>query len=216
LPTSCWPDRNRTCAIFGETCLRNGYREADRVQVVQLELSQFRPPVTRQQRQLRRDTICEEEYCPPLTTWWDANTTGAFERIRFSLRDSNKTVGDCPSFSESTTKNGTVPHSETVLLESLRKSGGAHAAATVWFWDIEPLSTCWGLPTAGMFDLEVNRQRRRDGLATYLLSEAFERLRARGIRLVEAQTMQNNTPALSLYRKLGFTQVDEGIIYRKE
>ena len=74
----------------------------------------------------------------------------------------------------------------------------------------------WGLPTAGMFDLAVDRERRRGGLATYLLSEAFERLRNRGIRLVEAQTMHNNTPALSLYEKLGFVQVDEGVIYRKE
>jgi GNAT superfamily N-acetyltransferase len=168
--------------VFGAACLRSGYREIDRVQVLQLELSQYRPPVTRELRQLRRDTACSEEYCPPLSTWWDACTTGAFERIRFSL---------C-------------------------KSSGGPPLADVWFWDIEPLSTCWGLPTAGMFDLHVHQDVRRSGLATHLLSEAMGRLRNRGIKLAEAQTMQHNTPALELYRKLGFTKVDEGVVYRKE
>ena len=37
-------------------------------------------------------------------------------------------------------------------------------------------------------------------LATYLLGEAFERLRTRGVLLVEAQTMQHNAPA-SRYTK---------------
>jgi ribosomal protein S18 acetylase RimI-like enzyme len=87
--------------------------------------------------------------------------------------------------------------------------------ADVWFWEIDPLSTCWGLPTAGMFDLHVHKEIRRGGLATYLLSEAFGRLRNRGIMLVEAQTMQHNTPALNLYKKLGFAKVDEGVVYRK-
>ena len=61
-----------------------------------------------------------------------------------------------------------------------------------------------------MFDLDVPTDQRRKGLATFLLGEAFERLRNRGIVLVEAQTMQHNAPALTLYEKLGFKKVDEG------
>jgi ribosomal protein S18 acetylase RimI-like enzyme len=34
--------------------------------------------------------------------------------------------------------------------------------------------------------------------------------------LVEAQTMQQNAPALKLYEKLGFKKVDEGAVYRKD
>ena len=117
----------------------------------------------------------------PLSTW-DACTTGAFDRLRFSLEP----------------------------------TGCAGPVASVWFWDVEPLSTSWGVPTAGMFDLDVSQVRRRQGLATFLLSEAFERLRNRGIVRVEAQTMRNNTPAIALYEKLGFTLVDEGVVYRKE
>ncbi len=67
-----------------------------------------------------------------------------------------------------------------------------------------------------MLDLKVSSQRRRQGLATFLLSEAFQRLRNRGILRVEAQTMQQNTPAIAFYQKLGFAKVDEGVVYRKE
>jgi ribosomal protein S18 acetylase RimI-like enzyme len=98
----------------------------------------------------------------------------------------------------------------------LQKAGRHDPLASVWFWNIEPLSTSWGLPTAGMFDLEVCTDRRRQGLATFLLGEALERLKARGIVRVEAQTMRQNAPALALYEKLGFTRVDEGTVYRKE
>jgi ribosomal protein S18 acetylase RimI-like enzyme len=83
-------------------------------------------------------------------------------------------------------------------------------------WDIEPLSMRWNVATAGMFDLQVTDTRRRQGLATFLLVEAFERLRKRGIVFVDAQTMQHNAAALALYKKLGFAKVDEGIVYRKE
>ena len=101
------------------------------------------------------------------------------------------------------------------LCFSLRRAGNDEPLASAWFWDIEPLSASWGIPTAGLMDLEVSLARRRQGLATFLLGEAFERLRARGIVRVEAQTMQQNSPALALYEKLGFVKVDEGTVYRK-
>jgi ribosomal protein S18 acetylase RimI-like enzyme len=167
--------------LFNETCLRNGYREIDRVSVLVLQLADFRPPIARNLRQLRRETSLQESSTPPIRTWWEACTTGAFERVRFSLK----------------------------------RVGTSEAIADVWFWDVEPLSTSWGAPAAGMFDLEVPNDERRKGLATFLLAEAFERLRTRGVVLVEAQTMQQNAPALALYEKLGFAKVDEGIVYRK-
>jgi ribosomal protein S18 acetylase RimI-like enzyme len=36
-----------------------------------------------------------------------------------------------------------------------------------------------------------------------------------GVSLVEAQTMTHNTAARELYKKLGFTEVDQGAVYRK-
>jgi GNAT superfamily N-acetyltransferase len=171
-----------TDPVFGGACLRDGYREIDRVNVLQLALASFRPPITRDQRQLRRDTVCQEIYSPPARSWWESVTVGDFERLRFTLSP----------------------------------TAGGQPLAGVDFWDIEPLSTCWGAATAGMLDLQVTGARRRKGLATFLLGEAFTRLHNRGIVHVEAQTMQQNQPALSLYAKLGFNKVDEGVVYRKE
>jgi ribosomal protein S18 acetylase RimI-like enzyme len=168
--------------VFNEACRESGYREIDRVEVLLLELANFRPPIARNLRQLRREMIAHETQAPPPRSWWDACTTGSFERLHFALR----------------------------------RPGSSDAAADVWFWDVEPLSTSWGTPAAGMFDLAVPGEQRRKGLATHLLAEAFDRLRTRGVRLVEAQTMQNNTAALKLYEKLGFKKVDEGIVYRKD
>jgi GNAT superfamily N-acetyltransferase len=167
---------------FSEACLQNGYREIDRVMIVQLELAGFRPPVGRTLRQLRREMNCQEIHSPPARTWWEACTTGAFERVRFML---------------------TRPSS-------------CEPVADVWFWDVEPLSTVWGAPAAGMFDLHVATGQRRRGMALFLLGEALDRLRNRGVLLVEAQTMKHNVPALALYEKLGFRKVDEGVVYRKE
>lgn len=168
--------------LFNQACHESGYREIDRVEVMLLDLATFRPPIARNLRQLRREFIAQETQAPPPRSWWDACTTGAFDRLHFALR----------------------------------RPGSNDSAAEVWFWDVEPLSTSWGAPAAGMFDLNVPGDQRRKGLATYLLAEAFDRLRTRGVRLVEAQTMHNNAAALKLYEKLGFQKVDEGVVYRKE
>ncbi len=170
-----------TEVVFRDTCLRQGYREIDRVLILHRDLSNFRPAVTREQRQLRRTVASGESYCPSASNWWEANTTGAFERLDFYVQtiDASLLLGK------------------------------------VSFWDVEPLSTSWGIATAGMFDLEVAIDARRTGIATFLLGEAFNRLRNRGIVMVEAQTMQGNTPALAMYSKLGFETVGYGTVFRK-
>lgn len=168
--------------MLGESCRRSGYREIDRVLVLQRDLGRFRLPFSREQRRLRREATCRENYCPEATTWWEACTTGMFERLYFSLE----------------------------------QHGTGQLLANVWIWDIEPLSTGWGVPTCGMYEMYVSPDVRRQGYATHLLSEVFDRLRRRGVVLIEAHVMQANEPALALYRKLGFEDVDEGVIFRKE
>ena len=94
--------------------------------------------------------------------------------------------------------------------------GGGMALATATIWRIEPIALTWGLTAAGLINLSVVEGRRRQGLATFLLGEAFRQLRAGGITLVEAQIREDNTAALGLYRRLGFTDVDRGSVFRKE
>ena len=87
--------------------------------------------------------------------------------------------------------------------------------ASASFWDVQPLSTSWGICTAGLFELEVDVNWRRRGCATYLLSEAFRLLKLRGVSTVEVQTMTTNEAALALYEQLGFCTVDQGSVFRK-
>jgi ribosomal protein S18 acetylase RimI-like enzyme len=171
-----------TEVVFGNVCRRNGYRSIDRVTILRRNISDYRPAVTREARQLRRTVASGESYCPPSANWWEASTTGSFERLDFYVQSTDT----------------------------------LHLLGKVSFWDVEPLSISWGVPTAGMFDLEVSAEARRKGLASFLLGEAFARLKNRGIVMVEAQTMQNNAPALALYNKLGFEIVGYGEVFRKE
>lgn len=88
--------------------------------------------------------------------------------------------------------------------------------ATASFWDMQPLSTCWGMTAAGLFDLQVDDRLRRKGYASYLLGEAIRILRRRGVTVIEAQTMASNEAARAFYLKFGFTEIDYGIVFRKE
>lgn len=87
--------------------------------------------------------------------------------------------------------------------------------ATASFWDVQPLSACWGICTAGLFELQVEPEWRRQGCASFLLGEAFRLLRRRGVATIEAQCMSTNEQALAFYQSLGFIEVDRGFVFRK-
>jgi GNAT superfamily N-acetyltransferase len=94
--------------------------------------------------------------------------------------------------------------------------GGGQVLAQATFRGMEPAGASTFVRAAGLIDLEVDATRRRQGLATYLLGEAFQNCSRQGIMLVEVQTMARNAAAIALYRKLGFRQADQGVVFRKE
>jgi GNAT superfamily N-acetyltransferase len=99
--------------------------------------------------------------------------------------------------------------------ELLPKGGGAvNASLTVW--SMEPLSTSWGMRAVGLCELQVDPPQRRQGLAQFLIGEAFKQLSAEGVALVEAQAMLRDEACTGLFQKLGFKQVDEGVVFRKD
>lgn len=69
--------------------------------------------------------------------------------------------------------------------------------------------------SAGVLELHVDPAQRHQGLATFLMGEAFSELARQGYSVVEGQVNASNTAALGLLQKLGFEQVDEGIVFRK-
>ena len=95
-----------------------------------------------------------------------------------------------------------------------REGGPARGSAT--FWNIEPLAQCWQVHAAGLMDLEIHPPFRRQGLAEHLLAEAMRHLHSHGVHLGEVQVRPRNQAALGLYKKLGFQEVDQGAVFRKD
>lgn len=108
----------------------------------------------------------------------------------------------------------TVGACERTVFVARGKDGGP-ALASVSFWNMEPLAHRWGVRAAGMLRLTVEPDRRRQGLATYLLCEAFRQLAEEGISLIEAQAPCGDAAARGLFDSFGLTEIEQGIMFRK-
>lgn len=98
----------------------------------------------------------------------------------------------------------------------LRLPGQNEPVCSVTFWDMEPLAQTWGVPAVGLVQLFTAESARRQGLATFLIGEALRQLHAHGVARCQVQCMRGNIAAQALYRKLGFNEIDEGLVLRKE
>ncbi len=109
----------------------------------------------------------------------------------------------------------TVGDFEATRFELVPRGGGQQVAYAV----VRAME--WGRAArpgrvAGLVDLFVEPGSRRQGLAAHLVGELSRNLSNQGVAFLEAQALQSNLPVLQLYRKLGFEQIAEGIVYRKE
>jgi len=71
-------------------------------------------------------------------------------------------------------------------------------------------------PAAGLLDLAVDAGWRRQGLASFLLTEACRTLAAQGAASVETQVLQSNDPFMALCRRLGFEEAGRVVVFRKD
>jgi len=94
--------------------------------------------------------------------------------------------------------------------------GGGPAVAHATFRTMHPADAAGFGRAAGLIEFHVQESFRRRGLAVFLLSEAFRQFIRQGVTLVEAQVMEHNTAGQAVYRKLGFAEVDQGSVFRKE
>ena len=85
----------------------------------------------------------------------------------------------------------------------------------VTLWDINPISRSWGVNAMGLLDLNINEPQRRQGLASFLIAEAIRQMQEHSVSLAEIQTASNNQATIALFEKLGFSEVDEGIVLVK-
>ena len=98
----------------------------------------------------------------------------------------------------------------------VRARGGGKTIASATFRNLDTGSSDAFVRSAGLVDIRVETPYLRQGAATFLLSEAFQSFLRQGVSVVEAQTMDRNAAARAMYKKLGFVQIDEGCVFRKE
>ena len=94
--------------------------------------------------------------------------------------------------------------------------GGGSAVATATFRSMEPSGTTSVGRAAGLIELSVDAAYRRRGLALFLLSEAFRQFLRQGIMHVEVQARKSTPSPCEMLQKLGFQQVDQGGVWKKD
>ena len=95
------------------------------------------------------------------------------------------------------------------------RTPGNDLLGSVSYWDIQPLSSAWGVSAAGLLHVGVEGTRRRQGLAHYLVAESMHDLAQEGVHLVETHVSDRNAAAMQLFAKLGFASSEHGTIYRR-
>jgi ribosomal protein S18 acetylase RimI-like enzyme len=98
----------------------------------------------------------------------------------------------------------------------LRLRENSNVVARARAWEMYPLQRTWNAEAVGIIDVHVELQYRAQGLGSYLMAQVLKHYRDNGLTLAEIQTMARNQAACRLYRRLGFQEVDRGIIYRSE
>ena len=98
----------------------------------------------------------------------------------------------------------------------LRFKDSADALISATFWDILPLSKSWGVQAVGMVRVEDTAETRAEGMSTFLLAEAFLDLQRGGAALLEAQAFARDAALVALFKELGLTVYDEGVLFAKE
>ena len=105
------------------------------------------------------------------------------------------------------------PYERTLCFLAPRERGPA--AASVQFWNMETMTGAWGVHAVGLVNLLVSAERQRQGLARFLMGEAFRQLHSQSVAMVEVYVPEENTPAVAVFASLGFEPVDRAVHYVK-
>jgi GNAT superfamily N-acetyltransferase len=109
----------------------------------------------------------------------------------------------------------TLGEFDLTRFDAVPRTGGAPVASAT-FRTMGLVPSGGPSRSMGLIDIWVEESFRRHGLAVFLLCEAFRQFARQGTETIDIQAMQHNLGALGLYRKLGFQQVGQGSVFRKE
>jgi ribosomal protein S18 acetylase RimI-like enzyme len=106
---------------------------------------------------------------------------------------------------------GTLEPSELRVFDRLTGMPAARAVV----WELEGFSWRWGGASAGIFDVQVRPDLRRQGIAKLVLLDILRFLQEQFFGLVELHSPKDCVEAVGLARSLGFEQVDTGAVWEK-
>ncbi len=138
----------------------------------------------------------------------------AVNRQQMANRRAHQVMASFDPLPESWWEACTLGWAERVRF-SLQEKSARLPCGQVMFWDMEPLSSQWGVRGMGLYDLNIDLDKRRCGKATYLVGEALRQLASQSVALVEVQVNPAEEGVTELFFKLGFQEVDEGILLEK-
>jgi hypothetical protein len=93
---------------------------------------------------------------------------------------------------------------------------GRTPAGWLAFWDVEPLASSWGVHAMGLLNYSLDGTGNDTAIMTYLLGESMREMQSHGVTIVEAQVREDDGQLRDACLRLGFTEVDKGIRYRKQ
>jgi ribosomal protein S18 acetylase RimI-like enzyme len=89
-------------------------------------------------------------------------------------------------------------------------------AAEVTVWELEGYGWRWGFPAAGVLDIHVREDLRRQGLAKMLMSSVLRFVQDQFFGIVEVHARADRPDAVALCKSVGLDQVDVGTAYVKK
>ncbi|CAN5556137.1 hypothetical protein BH11PLA2_BH11PLA2_05980 [soil metagenome] len=88
-------------------------------------------------------------------------------------------------------------------------------AARATAWELEGFGWKWNYPSAGIIDVQVRPDLRRQGLAKLLVTHILRTLQDQFFGIGELQVSADDASAVGLCKSVGFEQVDVGNVYRR-
>jgi ribosomal protein S18 acetylase RimI-like enzyme len=103
---------------------------------------------------------------------------------------------------------------EPVEFRAYDKLTGMPCARAV-VWELEGFNWRWNYPAAGILDVQVRPDLRKQGMAKMLLFQILRFLQDQFFGIAELQVKTADPAAVGLCKSLGYEKVDEGFVYDK-
>ncbi len=104
---------------------------------------------------------------------------------------------------------------EPVEFRMVDKLANNFLAARAVVWELEGYGWRWGFPSAGILDIQVRQDLRRQGLAKLLVAQVLRFLQDQFFGVCELQAQADDEQLVGLCRSVTMEQVDVGTTYIK-